>query len=174
MKFRIVGQAGPSVPYHPVMIRTRLTRRRSPNPLKHVVQRGEDGDQSNDSRGDGESGIQRAQAGAGNDRRSRGAGRGGGRSRGGSRSGGADSRSRGGRGYRSRWGVRRRGGRSTGGAAGRQRGKLDRRSRRRLGRQVDTDGFLLRLDLAGLLLGRHRATRNRWDILSHKTIFDSN
>jgi hypothetical protein len=83
----------------------------------------------------------------------------------------------GGRG-RARW-RRGGGGRGRGYATGRpsgsQRRQLDRRRRSRLRRQIDTDGFLLRLDLGGFSrLGRQCAPRHTWSILWHNFLFSAN
>jgi hypothetical protein len=67
------------------------------------------------------------------------------------------------------------GGRRTGArwATGRQRGQLDGRRSRRLGRQIDADGFFLRLDLAGFFFRGQRASWRIRNIFGHKKLCGS-
>ena len=58
-------------------------------------------------------------------------------------------------------------------ASRRQCGQFDRRRRRGLRRQIDADGFLLGLDLAGFLLRRNGATRDIGNIVGHIWIQDN-
>ena len=176
MELRIVGQSVTRpLAVFPADDGTTRTRARLPDPLEHVVQRGKRGNDSNNCRGNGKARIERAEARAGGNRRHGGTRRGSGWP---SAAAGAAAPVRGaaaGRGGRACRGRSPARAPAAGRSAGRQSGKLNRRRRRGLRRQIDADGFLLRLDLSGLLLGRHRATRNRRNILGHNVSnFDSN
>ena len=80
-----------------------------------------------------------------------------------------------GRARRRRGGGGRGRGYATGRPSGSQRRQLDRWRRSRLRRQIDTDGFLLRLDLGGFSrLGRQCAPRHTGSILWHNFLFAAN
>jgi hypothetical protein len=63
--------------------------------------------------------------------------------------------------------------RSGGGSARRQRRQFDRGGSRRLGRQIDPNGFFLGLDFAGFLFGRNSTSRGIRKVLSHINKFFS-
>ena len=121
---------------------------------QHFVQRA--------NRGDGDGGGNRARRRRGNGHRAR----------------SGNPRRRGDRARGRRRGVsicgsnrRRSPGRTARRPAGRQGGQLDRRGSRGLGRQVDSNGLLLGLDLSGFFLRGNSATRSVGDILSHNVNF---
>jgi hypothetical protein len=136
----------------------------------HHPNRSPNGGQCDNGGGNGENGIQCADRGhMGDDgRRTRGRWRRGTRSGGRNRSSTAWPGSRRGR-SRCRNANRGSASRSRR-TTGRQRRQLDGRGSRRLGRQIDSDGFFLGLDFAGFLFRGNCPCRDIWDIVSHKFV----
>ena len=59
---------------------------------------------------------------------------------------------------------------SAGGSSRRQRRQFDRRRSARFGREIDADGFLLGLDLAGFLFRRNSTDGHIGNVVSHNVI----